>query len=49
MPSLAPNLNILRTPYGGRAFEGYGEDPYLSVADRRRQTSPASRAPTGVI
>jgi beta-glucosidase len=20
----------LRTPYGGRAFEGYGEDPYLS-------------------
>ena len=30
--SLAPNLNILRTPYGGRAFEGYGEDPYLSSA-----------------
>ena len=29
--SLAPNLNILRTPYGGRAFEGYGEDPYLSA------------------
>jgi beta-glucosidase len=28
--SLAPNINILRTPYGGRAFEGYGEDPYLS-------------------
>ncbi len=28
--SLAPNLNVLRTPYGGRAFEGYGEDPYLS-------------------
>jgi len=28
--SLAPNLNILRIPYGGRAFEGYGEDPYLS-------------------
>jgi beta-glucosidase len=28
--SLSPNLNILRTPYGGRAFEGYGEDPYLS-------------------
>jgi beta-glucosidase len=27
--SLAPNLNVLRTPYGGRAFEGYGEDPYL--------------------
>ena len=30
--SLAPNLNILRTPYGGRAFEGYGEDPFLSSA-----------------
>jgi beta-glucosidase len=28
--SLAPNLNIARTPYGGRVFEGYGEDPYLS-------------------
>jgi beta-glucosidase len=28
--SLAPNLNILRIPEGGRAFEGYGEDPYLS-------------------
>jgi beta-glucosidase len=28
--SLAPNVNILRIPYGGRAFEGYGEDPYLS-------------------
>ena len=28
--SLAPNVNILRTPYGGRAFEGYGEDPYLA-------------------
>ena len=30
--SLAPNINILRTPYGGRAFEGYGEDPYLASA-----------------
>ena len=28
--SLAPNINVLRTPYGGRAFEQYGEDPYLS-------------------
>jgi beta-glucosidase len=27
---LAPNLNILRIPYGGRAFEGCGEDPFLS-------------------
>jgi beta-glucosidase len=28
--SLSPNLNILRIPYGGRAFEGYGEDPFLA-------------------
>jgi beta-glucosidase len=28
--ALAPNVNILRTPYGGRAFEAYGEDPYLA-------------------
>jgi beta-glucosidase len=24
-----PNLNLLRIPESGRAFEGYGEDPYL--------------------
>ncbi len=24
-----PNLNLLRVPESGRAFEGYGEDPYL--------------------
>lgn len=24
-----PNLNLLRVPQSGRAFEGYGEDPYL--------------------
>ncbi|MCU1495842.1 MAG: Beta-glucosidase, partial [Acidimicrobiaceae bacterium] len=24
-----PNLNLLRVPTSGRAFEGYGEDPYL--------------------
>ena len=31
----APTVNILRTPLWGRAFETYGEDPYLSGADRR--------------
>ena len=42
--SLAPNINVLRTPYGGRAFEGYGEDPYLPRRSSQR-TSPACRAP----
>ena len=26
---LGPCINIARTPYGGRTFEGFGEDPYL--------------------
>ncbi len=26
---LAPMINIVRTPYGGRTFEFFGEDPYL--------------------
>lgn len=26
----APTINILRTPYWGRAFEGFGEDPFLT-------------------
>lgn len=26
----APTVNIMRTPVGGRTFEGFGEDPYLA-------------------
>src|ERR1700722_2712559 len=45
--SLAPNVNILRTPYGGRAFEGYGEDPYLSSQVAAADITGVQRA--GVI
>lgn len=27
---LGPTINIARTPWGGRTFESYGEDPYLA-------------------
>src|SRR5581483_4018818 len=27
----APDVNIVRVPQGGRAFENYGEDPYLAA------------------
>jgi beta-glucosidase len=26
----SPDVNIARTPHGGRTFEGFGEDPYLA-------------------
>lgn len=29
---LAPTVNLQRSPYGGRHFECYSEDPYLSAA-----------------
>src|SRR5512140_2809201 len=28
---LAPCVNIVRTPFGGRNFESFGEDPYLAA------------------
>ena len=31
----APTVNIMRTPRGGRTFEGYGEDPFLRRARGR--------------
>jgi beta-glucosidase len=30
--ALGPDLDVLRIPYAGRAFESFGEDPYLSSA-----------------
>jgi beta-glucosidase len=30
--SLGPMINMVRVPQGGRAFETFGEDPYLSSA-----------------
>ncbi|KAJ3194490.1 hypothetical protein HK101_002601 [Irineochytrium annulatum] len=28
---LGPDMNIMRSPYGGRGWEGFGADPYLSA------------------
>jgi beta-glucosidase len=30
--ALAPDVNIMRVPQGGRTFESFGEDPYLNGA-----------------
>ncbi len=40
----SPNINIFRDPRWGRGQETYGEDPYLTVADRHAPSSPACRA-----
>ncbi len=33
---LAPQINLQRTPVGGRHFECYSEDPHLTARDRGR-------------
>ena len=30
--ALGPDVDVLRIPYAGRAFESFGEDPYLSAS-----------------
>ena len=39
----APTVNIMRTPLGGRTFEGYGEDPFLVSRLGGRRGSRARR------
>ena len=39
----APTVNIMRTPLGGRTFEGYGEDPFLVRAPAASPGSTARR------
>ena len=44
---LAPGMNLMRSPQGGRGWEGYGEDPYLSGVAGANVTSGIQSA--GVI
>lgn len=36
---LGPTVNITRTPWGGRVFESYGEDPFLNASLAREFVS----------
>jgi len=40
---LAPCVNIQRTPFGGRNFESFGEDPYLAARMAVGSTGTARR------
>ena len=45
---LAPTVNLHRTPYGGRHFECFSEDPELDGHDRHRvRAGPAGRRGRG--
>ena len=46
---LGPTINLQRTPLGGRHFECFSEDPYLTAPGRRRvRAGPAGRWGGGV-
>lgn len=40
---LAPTVNMMRTPLGGRTFEGFGEDPFLVARTTVRWIQGAQR------
>ena len=39
---LAPTLNLARSPYGGRGYESYGEDPVLAAIAAPRSCAACS-------